>query len=358
MGTLLFLVYSFITFALLVAGALFWYFKNIDLDCEDLYEKGMVALNKKDYEKAKELFSVSLEDNPKFKESKYKLGITFVKMKDFDSAKKCFSEVLESEPDDFDAQYNLGLIDYKAGDYDSAKVWFNRILDTEPREFNTLFNLALTLQMQKSYVEAREFYEKALQENPKDADSYFNLGLIALEHNEYEEALSFFEKANNISFGRTEILFSILRCQDELCKYETAEEGEHIVNQYIKLSNYPDLPFEFDVFLARVYAKTGEINKALEIINRALVSSPNEALVYRLLGLIRLVKNELPEAKEALLKAIDLDIKNPEGYNILSYVFLQQENHVEYVTYKTKYKDLIAEKTEESQGSEDIVSVG
>ncbi|MEI8377298.1 MAG: tetratricopeptide repeat protein [bacterium] len=356
MAPFLFIIYCLITFLVLAAGALYWYFTNIDLNHEDLYEKAMVALQKNDLEKAKELFLISLEDNPKFKEAKYKLGMTFVKMKDYDSAKKCFKEILETEPDDFHAQYNLGLIDFKAKDYDSAKSWFNRILDTEPRDFNTLFNLALTHQMQKSYEDAREFYEKALQENAKDADSYFNLGLIAFEHNEYEEALSFFEKANNISFGRTDIMFSILRCQDEMCQYETEEIGQTMVNQYVKLSAYPDLPLEFDVFLARVYAKTGKIDKALEIINRALLSSPDDALVYRILGLIKLVKNELKDAKKALLKSIGLDKENPEGYNILSYVFLQQDNNVEYITYKTKYKELIAEKIEKAENAEKIKS--
>ena len=345
MNAFLFIVYSFVTFLVLIAGALFWYFKNINFSHEDLCEKGVAAFQKNDYEKARELFSISLADNPEYKEAKYNLGLTFVALKDYDKAIKCFQDILISEPDDFDARYNLGLVYFRIGDYANAKKCFEKILETDPREFNTLFNLALTYQMMGSFQEARDLYAKALQENGKDADCYFNLGLMAFDEKEYEKALELFEQANTLSFGRTEVMFSILRCRDELCKYESEEEGQVIINQYLKISKYPELPLEFDVYWARAYAKTGQIDKAFEICNRALVSLPNDALVYRILGLINLLKNELEEAKKSLLKAIDLDIYNPEGYNILSYVFLQQDNAVEYVTFKTKYKELIAENT-------------
>lgn len=345
MSPLFFIIYSFITFLVLASGALFWFFKNVNFNDEELCEKGVAALQKNDYEKAKELFFISLADNPNSREAKYNLALTFIELNDYDKAIKCFEDLLELDPNDFDAQYNMGLVYFRAGDYLNAKKCFEKILETEPRDFNTLFNLALTYQMQQSYEDAQEFYAKALKENEKDADCYFNLGLMAFDTNEYQKALELFEQANGRSFGRTDIMFSILRCKDELCKYETEEEGQDIINQYIKISKYPDLPLDFDVFWARAYAKIGQIDKAYEICNRALVSSPNDALVYRVLGLIKLVKNELEEAKSALLKAIDLDIYNPEGYNILAYVFLQQDNAVEYVTFKTKYKELMAENT-------------
>ena len=345
MGISLFIIYLVVTFFILTAGALFWYLKSITLDHEDLCEKGICALQKNDYEQAKELFLISLAQKPNFKESEQNLGMTFVKMKDYDNAKKCFEKILETEPDDFDALYNLGLVYFSVGDYDNARKSFEKILETGPRDFNTLFNLALMSQMQKSYEEAQELYIKALQENENDADCYFNLGLLAFENKEYENALQFLEKANTIAFTRADIMFAILRCKDELCKYETQAEGEDILNQYVKISKQHNLPLEFDVFWARAYAKTGHIDKALEICNRAMVSLPEDALVYRILGLIKLVKNELEEAKEALLKAMDLDASNPEGYNILSYVFLQQEDNINYATFKAKYKELSAENT-------------
>jgi len=345
MGAFLFIVYSFITFLVLIAGALFWYFKNVNLSHEELCEKAVAALQKNDYEKAKELLLISLADNPDSKESKYNLGVTFTALKDYDNAIKCFEEVLSSEPDDFNSQYNLGLVYFQIGNYFYAKKCFEKILETKPNDFSTLFNLALTFQMQKDYEEAHEMYGKALQENAKDADCYFNLGLMAFEQKEYEKALELFQQADNISFGRTDVLFSIVRCKDELCSYESKEQGQVIVTQYKRISKYQGIPLEFDVFWARAYAKIGKIDKALEICNRALVSLPHDALAYRILGLIRLVRNELEEAEKALLRAIELDVYNPEGYNILSYVFLQQENTVEYVTYKAKYKELIAENT-------------
>lgn len=353
MGVLLFALYSFITFLVLVAGALFWYLKNVSLSHEDFLEKGLVALQKKDYKQAKDFFVLSLAEKSDFKEAKFNLGVTYTKMKDYDNAKKCFEEILGVEPDDFDSLSHLGLVYFSLGDYENAKKSFEKILETDPRDFSTFFNLALTCQMQKDYEEAQEYYAKALQENEKDADCYFNLGIIAFEHKEYEKALEFFEKANGLAFARADIMFSVVRCKDELCSYETEAEGKEIVAQYEKLTKYQNLPLEFDVFWSRVYAKTGQIDKALEICNRSLISLPEDALGYRILGLIKLIKNELEDAKNALLKAIDLDELNPDGYKMLSYVFLQQENHINYMNFQNKYKNLISEKVLVVQNAEE-----
>lgn len=344
MGTVLFIIYSFIIFAAIAAGALYWYLNSVSLSYEDLYEKAMIALQKNDCNQAKELFLFSLEQKPDFKKSKFNLGKTFVKLEDYDNAKKCFEEILEKEPENFDSLYNLGLVHFKSEDYLEARQCFEKILETEPNNFKALYNLALTCQMQKSYEEAQEFYIKALQEKENDTDCHFNLGLISFRHKKYEEALELFEKANATSTGRADIMFYILRCKDELCNYETAEEGENIVKEYLKISKLSNIPLEFDIFWARAYAKTGKIAKALEICNRALVSLPEDSLAYITLGLIKFIKNELEEAKKALLTAIDLDANNPESYNILSYIFLQQENHIDYITFKNKYEELILPK--------------
>jgi len=346
MGISLFIIYTFITFLVLFSGALFWYFSNINISCNDLSDKAFAFFKKGDYEKAKELFLLALIENPEFKTARYNLGVTFLATKEYRNAVICFEEVLKNFPDDFDSQYNLGLVYFKIGDYQTAREIFEKILESEPQEFCVIFNLALTLQMQKFYDEANELYEKAIEINPDDADCYFNQGIILFENRNYEKALELFEKAKDLAIERIDIAFAILRCKEELCPFDIQEENKVILNQYKKLSKASDLPLEFDVFYSRAYAKSGNIEKAVEICNRAIISTPENAMTYRVMGLIKLFENKLEDAKQNLFKAISLNAKEPESYNILSYVFLQQNNQEEYYTYKKIYKDFIAKKTE------------
>lgn len=337
------IIFAIIFFLILFSGAAFWLYMAI-VPQKSPFEKGLDAFAEQDYEQAKKMFRTALTEAPDNIEIIYNLGLTLCAAQDYGEAIKCFEDILLLDRENLEALYNIGIVFFKKGDYDNAKKKFEEVLSKNPNEIDSLFNLGLTYQMQKNYEEAQNLYAKVLELNPNDADCYFNLSIIKFEQKEYQKALELAEKAKKSNPARADILLLVLRCKDEICSYETPQEGAKILEQYAQLSLLEDIPDKFDTYQARAFAKNGELENSLELCEKIIEENRSNASVYRLLGLIKLVRNETEEAKNALQKAMGLEKHEPEAYKLLSYAFAQEGNTVEQVNYKAKYEELIDDK--------------
>lgn len=307
------MVFLYIVIAsIILIAALLWCLKIISTTYLDLYERGLDALKKRDYKRARNMFLKSLSKNPDFLEAKYNLGLAYLSIEEYEKAKEYFEKVLEETPDDFSA----------------------------------LFNLALAFQLDELYDEALEIYQKAILLEPQDVDCYLNIAVIHFEKEDYQKSIEYLVMARDISPDNTAILFSIVRCKDEMCLYENEDEIAAILGEYEFLLEKTDLPNEFDIALAKAYAKSGRIDDSIEKCLSALEKDYFDDEACRLLGLLLLIKNDSENARKNILKAIDIDPDIPESYNLLSYVFFLEENMDEFTKMKAKYKNIaLAAKT-------------
>jgi len=81
--------------------------------------------------------------------------------------------------------------------------------------------------------------------------------------------------------------------------------------------------------LARCYMNNDEVDKGIEIINKAIAIEPNESFYFYLLGFGYFQKDMALPAKNNLQKAIQLDPYNPEYFGILSFIFLNEKEYDE-----------------------------
>lgn len=298
--------------SLILVAALLWCLKIISTTYLDLYEKGLEAFKKREYKRARNMFLKSLSKNPDFVEAKYNLGLAYLSIEEYEKAREYFEKVLEEIPDDF----------------------------------SSLFNLALAFQLDELYSEALEIYQKAILLEPQDVDCYLNIAVIYFEKQDYQKAIEYLVMAKDISSDRTDILFSIARCKDEMCHYDNEDEITAILEEYEALIEKPDLPGDFDISIAKAYAKSGRLDDSMEKCLSALEKDFFNDEACRLLGLLLLIKNDAENARKNILKAIDIDPDIPESYNLLSYVFFLEENIEEFNKMKIKYKNIaLAAKT-------------
>lgn len=302
-------VITIILFVFIIAflGVWIWYFKHEMANHQNFYALGMTSFQKNEYEKAKDLFLKALEVRPNFKEAQYRLGLVFLKQNDYANAKSCFEKALKSAPKDFD----------------------------------TLFNFAFTLQMQNAYEEAKELYNKALKSNSKDPDCYFNLGFITFNQGDLQKALELFSKAKELAPGNTQIAFYVVKCKDAMCNYETPEEGQAVINEYLQMADLPNLPDSYEPALSRAYAKNGQLDEALATCQKCLVKQSENVECYTLLGLIQLLKKDLVGAKATLATALSLQTNSNEIHEILSYTLCQQKNNCALQKCREKYMELV-----------------
>ena len=81
--------------------------------------------------------------------------------------------------------------------------------------------------------------------------------------------------------------------------------------------------------LARCYMNNDEVDKGIEIINKAIAIAPNESFYFYLLGFGYFQKDMVLPAKTNLQKAIQLDPYNPEYFGMLSFIFLNEKEYDE-----------------------------
>lgn len=295
-----------IVFSIVWLAAWLWFFRNPKTPGKNLSKAGIKALKRGDYRKAKELL-LQIPGTDADIEVKCSLGIIHLKLNEYDEAQKCFEQVLKVSPKNFDA----------------------------------LFNLAQIFTFQEKYDEALETYTKAVKENDKNIDCYLNIGNIYYLKSDYEKALEALEKAKEVSPDNVKVLFAIVKCKSEICDTENADEYQKLIDEYTKLAKMPNLPVDFNISLAKMYAKNGIVDKAFYYCKNAVEANDKDIEAYKLLGLIQLVKKELPEAKSSLSVALNFQSNNAEVHNLFSYLFCSHENGCRLRKCREKYYEFI-----------------
>lgn len=283
-----------------------WFFKKEKPSYKKISKAGIKAFKKGNYKKAKELF-LQIPNSDINPEVKCKLGVVHLKLDEYDEAKNCFEQVLKNSPNNFDA----------------------------------LFNLARTLQFQKKFDEAIEVYIRAQKENEKNIDCHLNIGHIHYEKGDYEKALEVLEKAKEIAPGNVKVLFSIVKCKSELLDMENSSNYQQIIDEYMKLAKKAGLPRDFDISLAKVYAKNGDIDKAFKHCKNAVEANAEDIEAYKLLGLIQLIKKDFSDAKNSLSIALNFQSNNAETHNLFSYLLCSHEEGFAMQKCRMKYYELI-----------------
>lgn len=284
----------------------FWFFRNSSVDVEKIYLTGVNAFDALDFKKAKDVLLKipNLDSNP-------------------------------------DAKYKLGLAHFELGEYDNAKNIFEQILKVSPKSYDVLSDLARTLQLQGKMDQALENYLKIIKDNSSDINSYLAVAEIYNKNGDYDKAIEILEKAKEIVPQNAEVLFNILKNQSEVLDLDNQDNYELIINNYKSLIGNPDLPKEFDISIAKVFAQGGNMDGALQHCKKAIDTDDSDIDAYRLLGLIQLIQNDVAGAKNSLTMALNLQPSNVETHNIFSYLLCRQDEECEREKCRKKYYKLI-----------------
>lgn len=293
-----------IVFSIVWGLVWFWFFKNDKISGEKLYVDSQKFFGSGNFQKAKELL---------------------MQIPDLDSNQ--------------DAKFKLATACLNIGEYVEAQNYFSQILKTSPKNIDVLNNLAKVLQLQGKDAEAVDVYTKLLNENVKDVDSYLALAKIYKDQGQDEKVSEILEKAKSVVPDSAKILFAIIK--NNSASSEELDDYTQLISEYTDLLNKPDLPEEFHISLATVYAKNGQIEESLAYCKKAIEANDSDIEAYRLLGLIQLIKNDIVAAKNSLSVALSLQSGSVETHNIFSYLLCDQDQDCEREICRKKYYKLI-----------------
>ncbi len=240
----------------------------------------------------------------------YELAYCCEKTGKFEKSIRFYKIYLDQEPFSCDAWYNLGLVYNKIDDYNSAIDAYDYAIAIDNKFETVYFNKANSLANAEIYTEAIEvyheyikiakespeaffyiaecymriddfemaekYYSKTLKLDEKFSDALFGIGIINYFKDKYTESLLYLNKAIEIDNDNPEYWFYLGLVNSKL-KFEKAS-----ASAFKKASELD--PYDCDIWLsyAELHFENNKIDKAINIIKKAVSLNNNAKLNYRL----------------------------------------------------------------------------
>jgi tetratricopeptide (TPR) repeat protein len=307
-----------------------------------LFERGLVAIEKGDYNRAITYYDQAIARNPKRAMSFNNRGVAYQHKKEYDQAIADYSRAIKLSPDFALALSNRRAVYFTIGDYQRALADADRLVQLQPHDalsfavrgdcasfygddVRALADYAHALQLAPKnfalYVGRSALYirssnnvlaladcEYAIKLNPNAAPAYVNRGLIRLIQNDDSGALPDFERAIQLAPHLVQGFQNRGMIHHRARDYQRALQD---YNQAITLDSHdPDA----HGLRGEIYFRLGDSGRARENIDLALRYKPEAALVFDELWLTLYLKGRLEWALFYYDRAAQLRPDDPLVY--------------------------------------------
>jgi superkiller protein 3 len=246
-----------------------------------LYEQGIVAMEKKQFDAAEKFFIDANLKAPRL--AKPILGLAEVaRMKKQDAeAEKLVRKAFAVEPNNPDSQLAMGRLLYTKKNYLEAETAFLKSFALAPNNIAPQLDLAeLYLNGMNKPGKAVVAFRTVVKLKPDHAGAYFGLGNAQFTLKNYPEALQNLNKASSLA---------------------------------------PENPLPL-IAISQIYAAKANNKDAITALQSAAMLAPKMADIPLKLGMIYQQNSQYPEAFRAYESAIQLDDKSALAYNNLAWL--------------------------------------
>jgi tetratricopeptide (TPR) repeat protein len=151
--------------------------------------------DKKEFDKALELFQKVTELDPRNPAAHYYIGeIHWTQYKD-DKAEQAYLKAIQVDPGFAKPYYTLAFLYYKQKKYADSEKYANKAIEAHGNDYRALNLLGLIRYENYKDDEAEALYRKALEHNPSFGFAYYNLGMLTYSQQKYKAARDHFDKA-------------------------------------------------------------------------------------------------------------------------------------------------------------------
>jgi len=150
--------------------------------------RGDIYMARKMYREAIETFR---QGPPKDPVLLNKIGIAFHQLTQLDDAKKSYEQALKIKPDYVEAMNNLGTVYYAKKSHRRAISWYRkalRVAPESPRSSSIYMNLGTAHFARKEYDKASEAYRTAMRLDPEVFERHGSFGVMLEERTVDERA--------------------------------------------------------------------------------------------------------------------------------------------------------------------------
>ncbi len=205
-----------------------------------------------------------------------------------DEAISALQALLKLIPGHAQAMNDLGALFFAQGNLQDAREYLAKARDLDPSNVVTLKNLAELATHEDHLDEAAACYQEILDVDPEDIEALVAAGLIALAITRYDNAEVFFTRALEVDPENREARKGLEEARaNPLLDVKALEER------------------------AKLLVAKNKIGEAAEIFRQITEQEPPSSDVYYNLGLCYCKLQQRSQAIDALVKAVELDPRNP-----------------------------------------------
>jgi len=284
-----------------------------------MYELANVYSANNNLTRASLLLEKAVSINPDNEWYKIMLAQIYQQQHKFTQAGDIYSQLLKNEPENYEYLYMHAVLLANAGKMAEAieaynaleeKVGINEQISIEKQQLYTLMG-----DTEKAFAEI----QKLIESNPSETQYYGILADLYLEYGDEQNALKYYNKILEMEPYNGFVHFS-------LANYYITKEDFDLMFEEVKLGFRSDdieiqTKLHFYVMLISNREQT-EITdkKAEELIQILLEKHSGEFLVHTIFAETLLLSNKLAEAREQLIKAVEIDPNNYEIWERILFI--------------------------------------
>ena len=143
---------------------------------------GLYYMHKGAINEALQSFQAAVQLDPNFVEARVNAGLVTVDFRKYDVAKDLFQKAVELAPKDYEAIIGLGIAERGLGDLDGAEAAYKKAMNLDPSQGEAYYNLGVLYKdfratkqsdLQASvnmYKQAREYFQQFIDKQGADSD--------------------------------------------------------------------------------------------------------------------------------------------------------------------------------------------
>lgn len=277
---------------------------NDDNTVNRIYNEALKSYRQKDYAEALEILnSLNTDINDITNANFYYLkAIAYQQLGERANAIEAYELALEVDDRHFDSNNNLGVIYYNDESFEEAIPLFETAYSQRKNDRKLLYYLACANYFNEDYKAAAPLLDRYTKLDRDNAEAFLYLAKAYEESGQKRKAKDAFEQAKELGGDN-----------------ELADEFQRSIAEYGNK--------------AREFTKTGNYQKAIEVLEEAITKHSDEASLRFNLGLNYLEIGNIKKAQAEFAKTVDLDPSHAKAYQGLGLIYYDKGDFSKAAAY-------------------------
>jgi len=158
------------------------------------------------------------------------MGVVYTEKKEYDKAIEMYHKSININPNNDAVYHNMGDIYSEKKEYLKSILMYKKAIEINPNNAEHFFYLGHTYTQKEEYTKALRFYQETVKANPNHSNAYTTMGYIYFAQEEYGKAIEMYSRSIITNTTNDSVfikLFELKLTQNQLFE-------QKIENTYIK----------------------------------------------------------------------------------------------------------------------------